>query len=93
MNILGFNFEGPHPIDGAFNDVPGIYLILTSTRIVVDVGQTDKLGQRISSHERKSSWPQYGGTLLWFHHEPSLQSRLAKETQLRDTYNPVCGDR
>lgn len=94
MDLLGYTFQGPYSIDGRFNDVPGIYLILTAARNrVVDVGQTDSLGRRIPNHDRKLDWRQCGSCELWFHHEASEQTRLAKESQLRATYAPLCGER
>ncbi len=94
MNLLGFDFEGPFSIDGSFNDVPGIYVILAPTHNkVVDVGQTDKLGQRIPNHDRKPGWRRCGGNQLWFHRDTSVLSRLGKESRLRTTYAPLCGVR
>src|SRR5258706_5474206 len=90
MNLLDYSFEGPFSIDTAFNAVAGIYLILTPKRNqVVDVGQTDNLGQRIPSHERKDSWKRCGGSELWFHRESVTDTRLVKEARLRKTYDPL----
>lgn len=94
MDILGYQFSGPYSIDGQFNGVAGIYLVLTPARDkVVDVGQTDDLGRRIPSHERKPDWKRCGGSELWFHSEANERVRLAKESRLRTVYAPLCGVR
>jgi len=93
--IQGINFES-HPLaTTAFNDVPGVYVITTSQKWV-DVGQTDKLGQRLASHERKTDWLREAGNLpIWvnFLRVDGEQKRLDLETNLRANLRPVCGER
>lgn len=93
MQLFGYSFDGPHSLSAPFNDVPGVYLVLDAAKSVVDVGQTDKLGQRIPNHDRKPCWQRSRATELWFAHEQSERNRLALESVLRNQYSPKCGIR
>ena len=80
-----------------FNDVPGIYVVFTS-QVWLDVGETDKLGQRINgdNHERKLQWLNRaaGGQIqIAFLRVPDQQQRLTIESSLRQSLRPLCGDR
>jgi len=93
MYIFGYLFEGPYSLTTSFNDVPGVYLIMDAMRCVVDVGQTDKLGKRITSHDREPCWTRNSANQLWFANETSEQNRLTLESAMRKQYNPKCGIR
>lgn len=97
MNIQGYNFEGPWLLGTNFNDVPGVYVIFTG-QICLDVGETDKLGNRINgdNHERKPQWlvRAGGGQIqIAFLNIPDQQRRLAIESSLRLALRPLCGDK
>ena len=94
VNINSYTFE-VYPLNTSFNDVPGIYVICTSQKWL-DVGETDKLGQRIPSHERRNCWINNAGGLpinLAFLYVESQDQRLNIEVSLRNSLNPTCGDR
>lgn len=93
MQLFGYLFDGPYSLSAPFNDVPGVYLILDAVKRVVDVGQTDKLGQRIPSHDRSPCWQRNQANQLWFAREPAEPNRLALECALRNQYHPSCGVR
>lgn len=97
MDILGFNFEGPWVLGQNFNDVPGIYVIY-SGQTWLDVGETDKLGQRINgdNHERKPQWIKQSSGYpirIVFLRVPDQKERLMVESRLRVALNPCCGER
>ena len=97
MNILGYNFEGPWLLGQKFNDVPGVYVIYNS-RVWLDVGETDKLGQRINNnaHERQPQWISNSNSLpihIAFLRVSDPQVRLRIESQLRNNLRPVCGEK
>jgi hypothetical protein len=97
MKILDYDFEVPWTLGHTFNNVPGIYIIY-SGQSWLDVGETDKLGQRINgeNHERKPQWMRIasGNTInIAFLRVNSLQDRLFIESRLRQILNPACGDR
>lgn len=97
MDIAGYNFEGPWLLGQDFNNVPGVYVIY-NPRAWLDVGETDKLGQRINNnaHERQPQWISNSNTLqiyIAFLRMGDAQLRLTIESQLRQTLVPVCGEK
>lgn len=94
VNINGYIFEA-YSLNVGFNDVPGIYVIYTSQKWL-DVGETDKLGQRIPSHERRNCWISNAGGLpisLAFLYVESQNQRFNIEASLRGLLSPTCGDK
>lgn len=93
INILGYEFSGPYSIDGDFNKVAGIYIITSDSNAQhkIDIGETENLGERIPNHERRNCWTRHNGVYLWFHFENDETSRLKKEKELRDHFDPICG--
>jgi len=94
VNISGYTFES-YPINTDFNDVPGVYAIYTS-QSWLDVGETDKLGQRIPSHERRNCWINNAGGQpinLAFLYVGSQTQRFSIESNLRTALNPTCGEK
>ena len=93
--ILGVQFEC-YPLETTkFNEVAGVYVISTSQRWI-DVGETDRLGSRLASHERKPCWNRNSNNqTLWvnFKQINNQQERLNFEYKLRQNLNPTCGDR
>lgn len=97
IKIQNYDFEGPFNLNTDFNDVPGIYVIYTN-QIWLDVGETDKLGQRINgdNHERKPEWIFKSGSDLIsivFMRVNNQEFRLKIESELRTILAPICGDR
>ena len=92
-NFLNYSFKGPFQLRTEFNEVAGVYIITTLGNKVVDVGETDNLKERISSHDRKPCWTRNMGCMLWFYGERRSEERLTIEKNIRDSYNPVCGVR
>lgn len=87
----GYTFNGPFSVNTNFNAVAGIYLITTLQGIIVDVGETENLKERIPNHERRNCWTRNSGVNLYFHYESNQQQRLAKEKLFRTKSNPACG--
>ncbi len=95
MNIGGYEFIGPYTLNTNFRDVGAVYVIKSSND-VLDVGQTDNLGERLPDHDRKDCWLENANEQdidIYIHTDNSEESRLSKESQLRNTLNPSCGDR
>lgn len=95
--IQGYTFQGPWGIETTFIDVPGVYVIYTNQHWL-DVGETDKLGQRINgnNHKRKPDWIRNAQSYpIWlaFLGISSPEERRRIESQLRLALNPLCGDR
>jgi hypothetical protein len=95
-NIEGYQFEQGYSLTTTkFNNVPAVYVIYTS-QLWLDVGETDQLGTRMASHERKPDWISSTGLFPIFvavHREGSMDTRLAIESDLRKRLCPTCGDR
>jgi len=50
-NVNGYTFDGPYPLSTTlFNNVPGVYLVSDLRGAYIDVGETDSLKNRLSSH-------------------------------------------
>ena len=94
VNINGYIFEA-YTLNTSFTDVPGVYVIYTRQKWL-DVGETDKLGQRIPSHERRNCWVNNADKLpinLAFLYVGSQTQRFNIEASLRKTLNPTCGEK
>ncbi len=91
LNVLGYQFDGPYSVNEDFNNVAGVYIITTPNAVIVDVGETENLKDRIPGHERRQCWIKNGGTIFYFHREVHSQNRLAIESLIRNKYNPACG--
>lgn len=93
--ILNVQFE-VYPLESTnFNEVAGVYVISTSQKWI-DVGETDKLGSRLASHERRSCWSRNSNNqtlYVNFKQINNQQERIDFESQLRQSLNPTCGDR
>lgn len=100
MQIAGYEFEQPYVLRTTrFNDVAAVYIIyavLNGKTVCLDVGETDKLGERISNHERKDCWEKnssgseiYVGVIQ----SPSEYQRRNIESELRTKLLPICGEK
>lgn len=89
--VYNYSFTGPYSVSGSFKNVAGVYIISTTAGTIVDVGETDALGDRIVNHDRKNCWSRNSGTQLWFHSNGSKESRLTVESTVRNNANPACG--
>lgn len=96
QNIGGYPFEIGYPLDTTtFNNIGAVYVIYTSSRFL-DVGESGELGNRITGHDRKFEWRRNSNNEPIFvavHQEGDQTVRLAIESNLRNTLNPICGDR
>lgn len=95
MNIEGYNFEGPYDPDRGFvNNFAAVYSIVDDKPRVVDVGQTNNINDRFPNHERKPCWlrNKYGDIHLYVYRETSEEIRLRIESEIRERYDPPCGE-
>ena len=95
VKIQNYNFQGPFSLNSSFNEVAGVYVIYTSQNWL-DVGETDKLASRISSHERRPEWlGNANGLPIWlaFLGVSNSQQRLQIESELRNSLSPLCGEK
>ena len=90
LKISGIEFQDPFNINMLFKPLAGIYVIYDHN-IYLDVGETDNLGQEISTHEKKTYW--VNNTLglcpvLAFHYCESKEERLKIKSELEETLDP-----
>lgn len=94
VEIKGYQFETGYTPETNFNNVAAVYVVYTND-VWLDVGETDELGSRIQSHERKGCWERNaGGKKIWIavRQEGNKQGRLALEAYLRRELRPKCGE-
>src|SRR4030066_494464 len=99
MQLLGYEFEKPYIfLQTTFYDIAAVYIvytILNGKTIWLDVGETDKLGNRLSTHERKDCWlinslgrEIYIGVMQ----VKNEFTRRNIELDLRNKLLPICGE-
>lgn len=99
ITIGNLNFDGPFSGPSQLQPRSGVYAILgrgagVGNWIVVDVGETGDVKDRVENHDRKQQWQGTGHATLGvaaFYCDAATRMRV--EQQLRQQYNPACGDR
>jgi hypothetical protein len=97
ITIGNLNFDGPFTGSSQLQARSGVYAILgrgTGNWIVVDIGESGDVKDRVENHDRKLQWQGSGhATLGVAAYYCDAATRMQVEKQLRQQYNPVCGDR
>jgi hypothetical protein len=99
VTIGNLSFEGPFAGPGQLLARSGVYAILGrgaggGNWIVVDVGESGDVQDRVANHDRKNRWARCGhATLGVAAYYCDAVIRMQVERQLRQQYNPACGDR
>lgn len=100
IDIGQYRFDGPYTTTDDLEDRSGIYVILcyqNNEYIVIDVGESATVRSRVDNHDRKDCWGRKCQGVLYVvvYYTPNLQQpgRMAIEQEIRDTYNPPCGER
>jgi hypothetical protein len=97
ITIGNLNFDGPFTGSSQLQSRSGVYAVLgrgTGDWIVVDIGESNDVQARVANHDRKPQWQTRGhatlGVAAYYCDEVT---RMKVEKQLRQQYNPACGDR
>jgi hypothetical protein len=99
ITIGNLSFDGPFTDTSQLQARSGVYAILGcgsagGNWIVVDVGESGDVKTRIDGHDRKLQWHGAGhATLAVAANYCDAPTRMLVERQLRQQYNPACGDR
>lgn len=101
IRIGKYEFEGPYRDTASLEDRSGVYAILDQRENnrygLLDVGESSNVKTRVETHDRKDCWERNKkGTIHYaVHYTPGLQQagRMAIEQEIRDQYNPPCGER
>lgn len=101
IQISGYSFEGPYTGTGYLRHEQGVYSILdkrvTGKWVVIDVGESEDVKDRIENHERKPCWErnrqgELGVAVLYTPGWTAEQRRIL-EGRVRDAFSPACGVR
>jgi len=104
MQIQGYQetyqFEQPYFLKNTtFNNVKAVYVIYTvlnGRTVRLDVGETDKLSDRLAGHERKSCWEQKSRGSDIFVAVMQVVDEVQRrniESDLRSGLVPLCGEK
>lgn len=101
IQICGYTFEGPYMSTADLQNQPGVYVILDKHTddgwYVIDVGESNEIKNRVESHDRANCWQRNRKGVLGVAVKYTLgwtsQQRRNLESQIREAYSPVCGDR
>lgn len=98
IKIGNYNFDGPFGSTNSLRNESGVYAILGSNgpdqNIVLDVGESSTLRDRVARHDRQNQWRQCGYRVLSVAvHYTNAVTRMLMERELRNTFKPRCGVR
>lgn len=99
INIGNYNFDGPFTDANSLLNQSGVYVIVGKNAQnakwnVVDIGESEAVRDRVSNHDRQNCWSKQGyRTLAVAAHYCGERERMKIERELRQQYNPPCGDR
>ena len=97
INIGNHTFEGPFTDTTSLKNQSGVYVVLTrgnqaDSWTVVDVGEAEKVRNRVETHDRKDCWKRNNkGTLAVAAYYCTAAQRMRIEAELRKQYKPACG--
>jgi hypothetical protein len=92
---------GPYPIAQAdkLKNEPGVYVIRcrssSGDTLIIDVGQSDNVRDRVMSHDRRECWNKNckGRLEVAATYIKDEQERLELEKKIRQRRKPPCGER
>ena len=99
MTIGNYTANGPFDVDQVSN-CPGVYIILcgnpNETELnVIDVGESERVLNRLKTHDRKECWQQHCSITLKAvvirKNVNTQDKRLKIEQELRQAFQPPCG--
>ncbi len=99
IKIGNYNFDGPHGDTSKLKNQSGVYVILgrnsgTDTWNVVDIGESATVRDRVENHDRSSCWKRQRYSQLQAAAYYCIeQQRMKIERDLRNRFNPPCGER
>ena len=100
ISVGQYTFEGPYKSTDNLADKSGVYAIhchRDDAYYLIDVGESATVKTRVENHDRKGCWSRNcTGTLtVSVLYTPNAQQAGRKkiEQELRDQYNPPCGER
>lgn len=97
ISVGKYTFEGPYTGTNNLEDRSGVYAIhCRNNNYLLDVGESAKVKERIENHDRKDCWTRncIGTVTVSVLYTPNHRQsgRMAIEQEIRNQYNPPCGD-
>lgn len=98
IDFAGLPFEGPLS-SSALPDCEGIYAVIGAEDgprcPVLDIGESENIRERVQNHDRVACWVSQGRYAFAVYRMPgsSKARRMSLESELRDRFNPPCGQR
>lgn len=98
IKVGNYTFDGPYADTSKIQDRSGIYAIhcyREKNYYLIDVGEANKVKERIDTHDRKACWKQNcsGSLIFSVLYTPNLAQpgRMSIEQIIRTLYKPPCG--
>ena len=96
IEVGGYEFEGPYSLDIGSVMKFGfgcVYVVLTSSNEVVDVGETEDIKARLAKHERRGCWVLNKAAKIGFMREADVMGREKVVKEVRAQSEVPCGPR
>jgi hypothetical protein len=100
ITVGNYTFQGPYASTASLMDNSGVYAVhcqRNGAYYLIDVGESATVKSRVDNHDRADCWKRNcSGTLtVSVLYTPNKQQAGRKEIEqeLRNQYNPPCGDR
>jgi hypothetical protein len=101
ITIVRYRFDGPYSSTESLQDRSGVYVILDYREdrryYIIDVGESAQVKTRVETHDRRDCWQRHcrGTMYVAVLYTPNLQQpgRSKIEQEIRQQYNPPCGER
>lgn len=92
--ILHWTFEGPFTNSNFLKDQSGVYVILrfeNSSYSIIDVGESENIKSRVSSHDRFNCWQKNRASHCCVYYTKGIE-RMTIEKEVRNNYPDIpCG--
>lgn len=97
ITVSGHSFDGTYPSPDSLDDESGVYAIHDNRNgkyHLIDVGESNEVKSRVSDHDRSDCWDREStGTLTYSALYVDEQERVKIGNEIRQQYNPPCGER
>jgi len=92
-----YYFEGPYLTTNMLQNRSGVYAVLCNKNKVIDVGEASEIKNRIETHDRKECWRRHCDESIsyavYYIEYGKKPSRVEVEQDIREFYNPPCGEK
>lgn len=97
ITVGNYTFDGSFPNPNSLRDESGVYVIHDNRNgkyYLIDVGESEEVQSRVSDHPRSDCWEsERQGVLTYSALYVNEQQRMTIGQEIRNQYNPPCGER